>query len=163
MDPTELCFSPDEKILYVVNAAACLTRKILAYDVAPDGAKLANKRSSWSTPAPGAPTGCAAISTAICWCSGGMGDHRTPTGVVVFTPDGLMIGRIALPERCAKPLLRRIEAQTDLFHGREPVDLPRSYVNTAEASAGRLSSLPSFQAIGRMPVSRNKRKKCHAY
>src|ERR1700694_1778749 len=34
------------------------------------------------------------------WCGWGMGDAELD-GVVVFAPDGVMIGRIALPERCA--------------------------------------------------------------
>ena len=34
------------------------------------------------------------------WCGWGMGDPELD-GVVVFAPDGVMIGRIALPERCA--------------------------------------------------------------
>src|SRR6185295_7017917 len=44
LGPNGLCFSPDEKILYVIESRGVPTRKILAYDVAPDGAKLSNKR-----------------------------------------------------------------------------------------------------------------------
>jgi gluconolactonase len=34
------------------------------------------------------------------WCGGGMGDSELD-GVHIFAPDGVLIGRIALPERCA--------------------------------------------------------------
>jgi len=34
------------------------------------------------------------------WCGWGMGDPELD-GVVVYAPDGVLIGRIALPERCA--------------------------------------------------------------
>ena len=34
------------------------------------------------------------------WCGWGMGNDE-PDGVMVISPHGKMIGRIALPERCA--------------------------------------------------------------
>ena len=44
LGPNGLCFSPDEKILYIIESRGVPNRKILAYDVAPGGDKLANKR-----------------------------------------------------------------------------------------------------------------------
>src|SRR5262245_60494685 len=44
LGPNGLAFSPDEKILYVIESRGTPTRKILAYDVASSGHKLSNKR-----------------------------------------------------------------------------------------------------------------------
>ncbi|MGY3109414.1 gluconolactonase [Bradyrhizobium sp. LM6.9] len=44
LGPNGLCFSPDEKILYVVESRGVPNRKILAYDVSPDGTTISNKR-----------------------------------------------------------------------------------------------------------------------
>src|SRR5499433_2606678 len=44
LGPNGLCFSPDEKILYLVESRGVPNRKILAYDVADGGRKLVNKR-----------------------------------------------------------------------------------------------------------------------
>src|SRR5271157_5609155 len=44
LGPNGLCFSPDEKILYVVESRGVPTRKILAYDVGPSGDTVSNKR-----------------------------------------------------------------------------------------------------------------------
>src|ERR1700723_3101920 len=44
LGPNGLCFSPDEKILYVVESRGVPNRKILAYEVAESGDKISNKR-----------------------------------------------------------------------------------------------------------------------
>src|SRR5260221_7283270 len=44
LGPNGLCFSPDQKILYVVESRGVPNRKILAYDLAPSGDKISNKR-----------------------------------------------------------------------------------------------------------------------
>ena len=44
LGPNGLCFSPDERLLYVVESRAIPHRKILAYDVTEDGRGIANKR-----------------------------------------------------------------------------------------------------------------------
>ena len=49
---------------------------------------------------PGTPDGMRCDIDGNLWCGWGMGDPELD-GVVVFAPDGVMIGRIALPERCA--------------------------------------------------------------
>ena len=74
-------------------------RKILAYDVSPSGDKLSNKRV-FVDAGPGTPDGFRVDIDGNLWCGWGMGDPELD-GVVVFAPDGVMIGRIALPERCA--------------------------------------------------------------
>jgi gluconolactonase len=99
LGPNRLCFSPDEKILYIIESRGVPTRKILAYDVSPSGDKLSNKRV-FADAGPGTPDGMRADIDGNLWCGWGMGDPELD-GVVVFAPDGVMIGRIALPERCA--------------------------------------------------------------
>ena len=99
LGPNGLCFSPDEKILYVVESRGVPNRKILAYDISPDGTKLSNKRVHIDA-GPGTPDGMRCDIDGNLWCGWGMGDPELD-GVVVFAPDGVMIGRIALPERCA--------------------------------------------------------------
>jgi len=96
--PNGLAFSPDEKILYVVE---CRTtpRHILAYDVVDGGARLANRRILIDA-GPGTPDGFRVDEDGNLWCGWGMGDPALD-GVMIFSPAGEPIGRIALPERCA--------------------------------------------------------------
>lgn len=99
LGPNGLCFSPDEKILYIIESRGVPTRKILAYDVSADGQKLSNKRLHVDC-GPGTADGMRCDIDGNLWCGWGMGSPDLD-GVVVFAPDGKMIGRIALPERCA--------------------------------------------------------------
>jgi len=99
LGPNGLCFSPDESILYIVESRGVPNRKILAYDVAPGGRTLANKRVLIDA-GPGTPDGMRCDIDGNLWCGWGMGDAALD-GVMVFAPDGAPIGRIALPERCA--------------------------------------------------------------
>jgi len=96
--PNGLAFSPDEKILYVVE---CRTnpRRILAYDVLDDGQRLANRRILIDA-GPGTPDGFRVDEDGNLWCGWGMGDPALD-GVMIFSAAGEPIGRIALPERCA--------------------------------------------------------------
>ena len=96
--PNGLAFSPDEKMLYVVE---CRTdpRRILAYDVVDDGRRLANRRILIDAGA-GTPDGFRVDEDGNLWCGWGMGDPALD-GVMIFSPAGEPIGRIALPERCA--------------------------------------------------------------
>jgi gluconolactonase len=96
--PNGIAFSPDEKILYVVESRAN-PRNILAYDVSSDGMKISNKRVLINA-GPGTPDGFRLDEDGNLWCGWGMGDPALD-GVMVFNPAGEPIGRIALPERCA--------------------------------------------------------------
>ena len=49
---------------------------------------------------PGTPDGIRCDTDGNLWCGWGMGDHALD-GVMVFNPEGRLIGRIRLPERCA--------------------------------------------------------------
>jgi gluconolactonase len=100
LGPNGLCFSPDEKILYIVESRGIPNRKILAYDVADGGRKLANKRVLIDAGAAGTPDGMRCDVDGNLWCGWGMGSSELD-GVMIFSPAGKPIGRIALPERCA--------------------------------------------------------------
>ena len=93
--PNGLCFSPDEKRLYVVDTPDG-TRTTHVYDIV-DG-KAANGRLFFDG-TPGFADGIRCDTEGNVWCgfSGGPGQD----GVAVFAPDGTLIGRILLPERCA--------------------------------------------------------------
>ncbi len=97
--PNGLCFSPDERILYIVESRGEPTRKILAYDVGGDGA-LSGRRVAIDAGSGGTPDGMRVDVDGNLWCGWGMGSPELD-GVMVFAPDGAPIGRIALPERCA--------------------------------------------------------------
>ncbi|HVH75362.1 MAG TPA: SMP-30/gluconolactonase/LRE family protein [Stellaceae bacterium] len=96
--PNRLCFSPDESRLYVVASRATPSRLIHVFDVVDDGKRLAGSRVFVNAEA-GTPDGFRCDVEGNLWCGWGM----TPAlnGVVVFAPDGTLIGRIGLPERCA--------------------------------------------------------------
>lgn len=98
LGPNGLCFSPDESILYIVESRGEPTRKILAYDVV-DGVKLTGKRVHIDA-GPGTPDGMRCDVDGNLWCGWGMGDPALD-GVMIYAADGDLIGRIALPERCA--------------------------------------------------------------
>ena len=100
LQPNGLAFSPDEKILYIVESRGIPNRKILAYDVSADGTKLSNRRILLDAGPGGTPDGFRVDIDGNLWCGWGMGTPELD-GVMVFAPDGTPIGRIALPERCA--------------------------------------------------------------
>ena len=95
--PNGLCFSPDERLLYVVESRA-RPRRIRVFDVVDDGQKLARGRP-FGDIGEGTPDGFRCDVAGNLWCGWGM--TADLNGIVVFAPDGAMIGRIALPERCA--------------------------------------------------------------
>ena len=97
--PNGLSFSPDESKLYLVRSRAQPNRLIDVYDVRADGSGLANGRTLIDC-GPGTSDGFRCDIDGNLWCGWGMG-HEDLDGVVVFAPDGTLIGRIALPERCA--------------------------------------------------------------
>ncbi len=96
--PNGLTFSPDEKILYVVEGGVT-PRVINAFDTVDDGAKLANKRAAITADDDGSPDGLRCDVDGNLWCGWGTGEGLD--GVSIFNPAGKLIGRIDLPERCA--------------------------------------------------------------
>ena len=103
--PNGLAFSPDGHVLYIVESRAQPHRKVWAYDVDAADA-LSGKRLVIDAQGPGALDGIAVDEDGNLWC--GWGSNGSPDaqpelldGVRVFNPQGLAIGHIHLPERCA--------------------------------------------------------------
>jgi gluconolactonase len=103
--PNGLAFSPDERVLYVVESRAEPWRRLWAYDVA-GGGVLSNKRLFAEAGDGGAYDGIAVDVDGNVWC--GYGSTGRPgfaaaglDGVRVLNPQGAAIGHIHLPERCA--------------------------------------------------------------
>lgn len=97
--PNGLAFSPDEAKLYIVEAGTA-PRVIRSYDVTGDGTKLANPRTLVTAEPDGTPDGLRVDVDGNLWVGWGMGQAGLD-GVSVFNPQGTLIGRIDLPERCA--------------------------------------------------------------
>jgi gluconolactonase len=96
--PNGLAFSPDEKILYIVESRS-QPRTILAFDVVKESS-LSNRRVLIDAGPKGTPDGFRVDMDGNLWCGWGMGEAGLD-GVHVFNPQGKLIGRIDLPERCA--------------------------------------------------------------
>jgi gluconolactonase len=95
--PNGLCFSPDESTLYLVESS--VPRNLYAYDVVDGGRRIANRRKHIDV-GNGTPDGMRCDVDGNLWMGWGMGDAAVD-GVNVYNPDGRLIGRINLPERCA--------------------------------------------------------------
>ena len=98
--PNGLAFSPDESVFYLVESRATPHRRILAYDVTEGGRTITNKRTFIDAGPGGTPDGFRVDVDGNFWCGWGMGSPELD-GVMTFNPDGRLIGRIRLPERCA--------------------------------------------------------------
>jgi gluconolactonase len=130
--PNGLCFSPDEKRLYVVESRGTPNRNILAYDVAASGREIHNKRVLIDAGL-GTPDGMRCDIDGNLWCGWGMGTEDLD-GVMVFAPDGTPIGRIALPERCANVCFGGLK-RNRLFMAASQ-SLYALYVNTQGVAGG---------------------------
>ncbi|AZG10801.1 SMP-30/gluconolactonase/LRE family protein [Pigmentiphaga sp. H8] len=96
--PNGLAFSPDEKQLYVIESRA-RPRNVLVFDASDDGRRLGPQRVLFDA-ADGTPDGFRVDVEGNLWCGWGMGTPELD-GVRVYSPRGELLGRIALPERCA--------------------------------------------------------------
>jgi gluconolactonase len=94
-----LAFSPDESKLYIVEAGVS-PRVIRSYEVTDGGTKLANVRTLVTAEPNGTPDGLRVDVDGNLWVGWGMGAEGLD-GVSIFNPQGTLIGRIELPERCA--------------------------------------------------------------
>ncbi|HMS06353.1 MAG TPA: SMP-30/gluconolactonase/LRE family protein [Burkholderiaceae bacterium] len=94
--PNGLAFSPDERLLYVVQSTQ--QRRILAFDV-DEGGRLSGQRVLIEPGPRGTPDGFRVDVDGNLWCGWGMGEGLD--GVRVFSPQGEAIGHIHLAERCA--------------------------------------------------------------
>jgi gluconolactonase len=100
--PNGICFSPDEKKLYIVDTGVPKHQNdphpIRAYDVE-DGLRLKNGRL-FVNMAPGSSDGIRCDVDGNVWSAAGWAGESY-NGVHVFAPDGTLIGKIHLPETCA--------------------------------------------------------------
>src|SRR5688572_7123633 len=96
--PNGLCFSPDERRLYVGGSGA-VPRQIRVLDVPADGRSVAHGRVSLDCGAAGIRDGFRCDADGNLWCGWGGGEGLD--GLAVFNPDPNLIGRSLLPERAA--------------------------------------------------------------
>src|SRR5258706_9964798 len=132
LGPNGLCFSPDEQLLYVVESRGVPNRKIRVYDVVDGGTRIAGGRI-FIDAGPGTPDGMRCDVDGNLWCGWGMGRDDLD-GVMIYAPDGVLIGRIALPERCAN-LCFGGRARSRLFMA-SGQSIYALYVNTQGAPGG---------------------------
>jgi gluconolactonase len=99
--PNGICFSPDEKRLYIVDTGDPKRpgdpRPIWVYDVE-DGRRIKNRRL-FANMAPGSSDGIRCDVEGNVWSAAGWAGEGF-NGVHVFAPEGTLIGRIHLPEIC---------------------------------------------------------------
>jgi gluconolactonase len=98
--PNGLAFSPDERLLYVVDSGITHggPAHIRVFDVS--GGKLAKGRVFAEGFAPGFTDGMRTDVRGNVWCSMGWADPAED-GVRCYAPDGELIGKLHLPESCA--------------------------------------------------------------
>jgi len=100
--PNGICFSPDEKKLYIVDTGepkhAGDPHPIRVYDVE-DGVRLTNGRM-FANMSPGSSDGIRCDVDGNVWSAAGWAGEGF-NGVHVFAPNGKLIGRIHIPETCA--------------------------------------------------------------
>lgn len=101
--PNGLCFSPDERLLYIVDTGVSHTPNgpahIRVFDVSQDGARLSNGRL-FVDMRPGVADGIRTDREGNLWAAAGWGGAGND-GVHCFAPDGTLIGKIHLPETCS--------------------------------------------------------------
>jgi gluconolactonase len=99
--PNGLAFSPDERVLYVVEANVT-PRVIRAFDVTGEGeqTRLTNDRVFHRTREGETPDGFRVDVDGNLWCGWGMGADGLD-GVRILNKEGAPIGHVKLPERCA--------------------------------------------------------------
>jgi gluconolactonase len=98
--PNGLAFSPDEKLLYIVDSGATHggPAHIRVFDVVAN--KLRKSRVFADDFSPGFTDGMRVDVKGNVWCSMGWADPLED-GVRCYAPDGDMIGKVHLPETCA--------------------------------------------------------------
>ncbi|WP_237954809.1 SMP-30/gluconolactonase/LRE family protein [Acetobacter senegalensis] len=95
--PNGLCFSPDEKTLYVVASRHAPHRQIWSYTVALESGAVSNQRVFLDC-GEGTADGFRVDINGNLWCGWGSGEGAD--GVAIFNPQAKKIGHIDLPERC---------------------------------------------------------------
>jgi gluconolactonase len=124
--PNGLCFSLDEKQLYVNDSPG---RRIFVYDVQPDGTVTAGRLFA-HTPGdePGVPDGMKIDTQGNVYCCG-------PGGIHVFLPDGKRVARVRFPEK----------ACNFAFGGQDHCTLYVTACTSVYRLAVRASSVPQWR------------------
>jgi gluconolactonase len=104
VQPNGLCFSPDEKKLYICDTgftdAPDNPSHIRVFDVDLAAGKLSNSKVFADIPKPSITDGLRCDTAGRLWCSVGWGDPNED-GVRCYTPDGDLLGKIHIPETVA--------------------------------------------------------------
>jgi gluconolactonase len=102
VQPNGLCFSPDEKKLYIIDSAVLESGPphIRVFDVDIATGKLTNGKVFLEHLTAGFTDGMRADIDGNIWCSMGWGDAKED-GVRCYSPGGDLLGKIHLPETCA--------------------------------------------------------------
>jgi len=102
VQPNGLCFSPDEKKLYVIDSGITHggPAHIRSFDVDIDKGSVSNSKVFAEGFAPGLTDGMRCDVEGNVWCSMGWADPKED-GVRCYTPAGELLGKIHLPETCA--------------------------------------------------------------
>jgi gluconolactonase len=129
--PNGICFSPDERICYIVECGVS-PRRILGFDVTGDGRSLANGRVFIDAGQDGTPDGFRCDIDGNLWCGWGM--NAELNGVRIFNPAGVPIGHISLPERAANLCFGGRHRNRLFMAGSQ--SLYALYVNTQGAPGG---------------------------
>jgi gluconolactonase len=128
--PNGLAFSPDESKLYIIDGAG--PHAIRVYDVV-GGTRLANGRTFITAEPNGTPDGLRVDVDGNLWVGWGMGAPGLD-GVSIFNPEGKLIGRIDLPERCSNVCFGGVH-RNRLFMAAS-TSIYSLYVNTQGAVGG---------------------------
>src|SRR5262249_32244863 len=96
--PNGLCFTPDERKMYIVDFSN-VPRLIRVYDVVDNGTKLAGGKALVTSEAGKTPEGPRCNPAGTLW--GGWAPGEALDGVMVLNPEGKRTGSISLPERSA--------------------------------------------------------------
>jgi gluconolactonase len=97
--PNGLCFSPDEKTLYIIDSGGDKPN-IRKFDVDVTAGKLSNGKMFADQFAPGNSDGCRCDIEGNVWTTMGWADPKED-GVYCFAPSGDLLGKIHLPENVA--------------------------------------------------------------
>jgi gluconolactonase len=104
VQPNGLCFSPDEKKLYICDTGFTdgpdNPSHIRVFDVDLAAGKLSNSKVFADMPKPSITDGLRCDTAGRLWCSVGWGDPNED-GVRCYMPDGDLLGKIHIPETVA--------------------------------------------------------------
>ena len=134
VQPNGICFSPDEKKLYVIDTGISEgpgnPAHIRVFDVDIDSGKVSNGKVFAEGFAPGLTDGMRADVEGNIWCSMGWGDPKED-GVRCYSPQGELLGKIHIPETCANVVFGGLQRNRLYICG--GTSLYACYVNTQGA------------------------------